>query len=145
MRRQAGFTLIELMIVIVIAGLLAGIAYPAYQGFLLKSGRSDGHAALTRIMQAQERFYSQNQTYTDNLGVGGLALGGAANAAVISDEGRYSITAQACAVGTALNRCVHLLATATGAQTSDAQCENLGLNTQGVKTETGTGTTQTCW
>jgi type IV pilus assembly protein PilE len=151
MRKQRGFTLIELMIVIAIIGILAAIAYPNYQEYLLKSGRSDGHAKLTQVMQAQERFYSQNQSYTDNLGANGagnpgLAFPGVAeDDPVISDEQRYSIAAQVCAAGTPLTRCVRLVATAVGPQAADTQCGNLSLDSRGVKGESGTGTVQTCW
>lgn len=144
--RQRGFTLIELMIVVVVIGVLAALAYPNYQQYQLKAGRSDGHAKLTQVMQAQERFYSQNQSFTTNLGAGGLALPGvAANAAVISDEGRYSVAAAACAAGTPLTRCVRLVATATGPQLADAQCGNLILTSQGLKDRTGTGLRESCW
>lgn len=68
--KQQGFSLIELMIVVAIVGILAAIAYPSYQNYVLRSGRADGQAKLMEILQAQERFYSQNQTYTANLGVG---------------------------------------------------------------------------
>ncbi|MDX1367464.1 type IV pilin protein [Pseudomonas sp.] len=151
MRYQRGFTLIELMIAVAIIGLLAAIAYPNYQQYMLKSGRSDGHAKLTQIMQTQERFFSQNQSYTDNLGATaagnpGLAFPGVAeDGPVISDELRYSIAAEVCAVGTPLTRCVRLVATATGPQTADDQCGNLSLDSRGVKGESGTGTVQTCW
>jgi type IV pilus assembly protein PilE len=148
MRRQHGFTLIELMIVIVIIGVLAAIAYPNYQQFLLKSGRSDGHAKLTQVMQAQERYYSQNQTYTTNLGAApnGLLFGGiAANAALPSDEGRYRITAGVCGAGIALTRCVLLTATVTGPQVADRDCANLTLNSQGVKGRSGTAAVDACW
>ncbi|MDZ7889441.1 MAG: type IV pilin protein [Pseudomonas sp.] len=151
MRHQHGFTLIELMIVIVIIGVLAAIAYPNYQQYLLKTGRSDGHAKLTQVMQAQERFYSQNQSYTDNLGASaagnpGLALPGVAeDAPAISDEQRYSVATQVCAAGTPLTRCIRLVATAVGPQAADAQCGNLNLDSRGVKGISGTGTVQSCW
>lgn len=141
--KQSGFTLIELMIVVAIVGILAAIAYPSYQSYVERTGRADGQAKLMEIMQAQERFYSQNQTYTANLGAGGLGYGVAANAAVASDEGRYNITAAAC--GGAIASCVALTADAVGQQASDTKCGDLTLDSRGTKGEGGTLTVQDCW
>lgn len=142
--KQSGFTLIELMIVVAIVGILAAIAYPSYQSYVERTGRADGQAKLMEIMQAQERFYSQNQTYTANLGAGGLGYGVAANAAVASDERRYNITAAACA-GTVIANCVALTADAVGSQANDARCGDLTLDSRGTKGEGGTLTAQECW
>lgn len=145
MLRQKGFTLLEMMIVVAIIGILGAIAYPSYQSYVIKAGRSDGQAWLMRIMQAQERFNSQNQTYTANLGAGGLALGGAADAALISEDQRYSITAAACA-NTTIATCVMLSAAPRGAQARDAECGTLTLNSRGTKGEGGTAASfQDCW
>lgn len=143
--KQSGFTLIEIMIVVVIIGILAALSYPSYQDYVARTGRADGKAKLLEIMQAQERFYSQNQTYTVNLGAGagGLGYGVAANAAVASDEGRYSITAAVC--GGAIARCVALTADAVGAQANDTRCGDLTLDSLGTKGEGGTLTVQDCW
>ena len=94
--RQQGFTLIELMIVVAIIGILAAIAYPSYQNHILRTGRADGQAKLLEIMAAQERFYSQNQTYVANLGADGLGYGVAAGAAVRTEDQRYDINAAVC-------------------------------------------------
>ena len=72
MKKQNGFTLIELMIVVAIIGIIAGIAYPSYQRYMTESRRSDAHVALLRMADAQERFYLQNNMYTATVGnVGG--------------------------------------------------------------------------
>lgn len=146
MFRQKGFTLIELLIVIAIIALLAAIALPNYQEYLLRSGRSEGQAKLLEAMQMQERFFSQNQAYTTNLGVGGLAYPGvAANAATPSEDGRYLIRAAVCDAATPITTCVLLTATPQGSQTADAACANLSLNSRGVKGFSGTGTLAACW
>ena len=50
MRKTQGFTLIELLIVIAIISILAAIAYPSYQSFMVQSRRSD---AKTELLKAQ--------------------------------------------------------------------------------------------
>lgn len=54
-RREAGVTLIELLIVLVIVAVLTGIAYPAYTGHLKRSHRADARAELLRMQMAVEK------------------------------------------------------------------------------------------
>ena len=82
-----GFTLIELMIVVVIVGVLAAIAYPSYQQYARESKRADAHAALLRIATLEEKFFSNNNTYTTST----TALGYAANPAA-SNDGYWAIS-----------------------------------------------------
>ncbi|WP_283939457.1 type IV pilin protein [Pseudomonas sp. R3.Fl] len=144
--RQKGFTLIEVMVVVAIVGILAAIAYPSYQQYVLRSGRADGKAKLMEVMQAQERFFSQNQTYTATLGTGngGLGYSADANGAVASENRKYNITAAACANKT-IASCVVLSAAPVGGQANDSECGTLTLDSTGIKTESGSGTLATCW
>ena len=61
---QRGFTLIEVMIVIVILGILVTVGLPSYQDSIRKSRRADGMAALMELSARQERFYAQNSVYS---------------------------------------------------------------------------------
>ncbi len=63
-----GFTLIELLITIVIVGILAAIAYPAYQNSVTQSRRADAQGALTQLNNAMERVFTQNNTYMPLVG-----------------------------------------------------------------------------
>ncbi len=58
-----GFTLIELMVVIVIIGLLAAIAIPAYRNYLVASRRSEVQAAMSGLATAMERYAGVNNTF----------------------------------------------------------------------------------
>lgn len=61
--REMGFTIIELMIVVAIIGLLAGIGVPSYREYVNKSKRAEGKAALTAAAARLERYYSLNNCY----------------------------------------------------------------------------------
>ena len=61
--KYKGFTLIELMIVVVIVGVLAAIAYPSYLDYIARARRADAKTVLLENAQFLERFYTQNGTY----------------------------------------------------------------------------------
>ena len=64
MKKQSGFTLIELMIVIVIIGILAAIAYPSYQGAFRESRRAMAEGDLMAAAGFLERQYTTNPDYS---------------------------------------------------------------------------------
>jgi type IV pilus assembly protein PilE len=75
---RRGFTLIELMIVLVIVAVLAAVALPAFQQSIRKSRRNDAHQAAAAVQQAQERWRSNSTSYTATLS--DLNLGATSNA-----------------------------------------------------------------
>lgn len=127
-QKQAGFTLIELMVVVVIVGILAMVAYPSYQNSVLKTRRADGQALLMSIVNAEERYFTKNNTYTTDM----TDLGYTAATNVDSEEGYYKASAAAC-TGATIVTCVNVTGTAQGPQTDDG---NLTLNSRGQKTPT---------
>jgi len=67
MRRHHGFTLVELLIVVAIVGILALVSYPSYQNHVRKTKRADAKAALTELVNRQEKFFGQCSKYADNI------------------------------------------------------------------------------
>lgn len=66
MNRKGGFTLIELMIVVVIIGILAAIAYPSYKNYVVKTRRADAVANVMELSQYMERFFTENGRYDED-------------------------------------------------------------------------------
>jgi len=73
-KKQQGFTLMELMIVVAIIGILTAIAYPNYQESVNSSRRSDAQGALTGFAGAMERHFTANNSYL-GAGAGGADTG----------------------------------------------------------------------
>ena len=94
-----GFTLIELMVVLAVAAILASVAYPAYQGQVAKGRRADAKQAMVELAQRLERFYTERGTYAGaSLGAGGvypaISLGGYYTLAITSQTADdFTITA----------------------------------------------------
>ena len=92
MHRMRGITLIELMIVVVIIGFLAVIAYPNYRSFVERAKRNEAKAALLKVATNQERFYLQNNAFTCDL----TQLGFPDPNAHKTDSGAYTVDITAC-------------------------------------------------
>ena len=74
-RKQSGFTLIELMIVVVILGLLMAIAVPAYNDYITRAQRSAAQQFLLDVGQRQEQYLLDNRQYATAFGAGAGGLG----------------------------------------------------------------------
>lgn len=126
-----GFTLLELMIVVAVAGILFAVAMPAYQDFVRKGRRAEAREALLRIMQAQERWRSNNVSYSANL-VDDLRQ------TATSADGNYALSISEVS-GTGYTA----TATAQAKQAGDSSCASITVTVAG--TSTTYGPTNICW
>lgn len=135
MKKQQGFSLIELMIVVAIVAILASIAYPSYQQYVIKSWRNTAAGCLLDLAQGMERRYTSNMSYV------GAALPAANCTAENGIAARYIFSFPVAAAAQTYT----LRAVPQGAQASDTQCGTLSITQAGARAETGSGSVQDCW
>ena len=145
-RSIAGFTLIELMVTIVVASILAAIAIPAYTSQIRKSRRTEARTALLDLASREERFNSTNSAYTSAL----ANLGYTGAWPVKVGSGYYQITAVVCAAVTCVadtgtGAAFQLTAQPVAPQDKDTICGSFTLDNIGTQQVTGTATAATCW
>ena len=138
--RVAGFTLIELMIVVAIVGILGAIALPAYNSYVIRGKRAEGRNALLDLAARQERRYSDSNQYTPNLADLNYTDPASCTAAGVQTETcKYTLTISGV---TGSNQAFTINAQPTFA---DPECGTLTLNNTGTKGEGGTGDVPACW
>lgn len=145
-----GFTLIEMMIVVVIIAILATVAVPSYQEQVRKGKRADGKGMLLDLASKQERFYTQFSSYTGTLqrasGCSGASCGlGADDNFSPEDYYTVAITATPAGCSPTGTLCTGYTATATPSNWVDEKCTSLTLTHTATKSNTGSGSVDYCW
>lgn len=166
--RITGFTLVELLVVMIVAAILAAIAIPSYQSQVRKSRRTDAKTAVLDLAQREEKYLSLNNTYTPVSGYLGYASSTTTTyvTGVKVGSGYYQIyVCVAAGSGTTVTTpCTAASALATGTtyvvaaipvtgntQTSDTSCQYFAVDNTGTQfasdnaAGTGNDTTSTCW
>jgi type IV pilus assembly protein PilE len=121
-RRVRGFSLIELMTVLVIIGVLAGVAWPSYQDYVRRANRAAAQTFMMAIASRQEQYLLTNRSYA--------ATTAALNLTTPSElSGRYTVTV---AVPSATEYTI--TATPIGNQPVPGKFDALTLSSSGAKT-----------
>lgn len=149
-KAESGFTLIELMITVAIIGILASVAYPAYTDSVRKGKRAEARAALMNLLQQQERYLTQMNTYeTFAAGTPGtLPFKAYSSSDGAQAQSSHLLGARLCQAVNAViptkRDCIEVFAEPQTSVFSDPQVTSMALDTQGRRTCTGTNT-ERCW
>jgi len=135
-----GFTLSELLVVLVVVGVIAAFALPAYRRHTLRVNRAEAMTALLQLQSAEEAYYLRYDTYTANVGAAppaGLGISAA------STSNKYELSVALAADGQSY------IATASpthnGGQGADRECLALSIDARGRRAVSGTADTRQCW
>ncbi len=137
-KSMAGFTLLEIMVVVVIIGILMALILPSYQDSVRKSRRSDAMSAILDVANRLEQYMLDNNAYTNDMKELGFA-----NDPMVSPEGHYNVDAT---TGTN-SYTITATAKADNVQINDTKCRSFSLTSTGVKSALDSGGTVSvqCW
>lgn len=142
-KKNWGFSLIELMIVVAIVGLLASVAYPSYQNYVRRAARAEARAAMMAMAQLQERNFTDRGLYvavttsTNTQPWANHSWSGSDRA-----SRRYDITVTVPAPAPATG--LYEIRATPVAPFADPTCGDLTLDNEGTRGSSA-GTTDICW
>lgn len=149
--RIAGFTLIELMIVVVIIAILASIAVPAYTSSVRKSRRTEAKTALLDLAAREERYYATQNVYADTPAA--LQYGSGAWPVPVGSYYSISSVTSSAPVASPTNTTpgtytLQITPTAGSPQLQDTACQTFQLDQTGKQSSqdaSGSDSSTTCW
>ncbi|MCB1875435.1 MAG: prepilin-type N-terminal cleavage/methylation domain-containing protein [Chromatiales bacterium] len=138
--RSDGFTLIELLVAVVVAAILAVVAYPAYQEQIHKVRRTEAKSTLVDLANKLQKFYYDNGSYTGS-GDSDDVLGVSQS----TPDGLYSI-AHSTGSPSASAYVIKAQVKSTAAQADDDACTVFTLSSTGAQSSYDSeGNTADCW
>ena len=93
-RDHQGFTLIEVMITVAIVAILAAVALPNYQNYLIRSARVQAQTELLDLATLQEKIFLNSNAYTSSVTANytGQAAGGLGRTSGATNDGKYTLS-----------------------------------------------------
>jgi type IV pilus assembly protein PilE len=139
--RMRGFTLIELMIVVVIIGILASVAYPSYTKYTARARRSAAEAFMMNAASKQEQYMLNSRTYFA-IAAGTTAQWSAVGINLPTDVSTYYTVTVTTSAGPPPGYSI-IATPKTPQTTNDSGCGTLTFTNTGTKSASGSSTT--CW
>jgi len=134
----------EVMIAVAIIAIVASVALPQYQQYIIKGRRADATTAIMKISAEQEKYYLDNNTYFDDaeFNLIGDQWFSRPSGALISKSGFYKLEIQQDGLNDFTSSFL-VVATPIGTQANDKQCTSIRINGSGQRT--ATPVTSNCW
>lgn len=135
-----GFTLLELLIVLVLVGVVAALALPGFRQQMARVHRTEAMTALLQLQSAEEKFYLRHSAYTANIPdapPSGLGM------PTVTSSNKYVLSVAVADDGQTF------IATAsptpTGGQEADLECLAFSIDARGRRAVSGTRDARHCW
>ena len=135
--QSAGFTLLELLIVVAVFSIIMSMSIAGYRQYITRANRVDATTLLLRVAAAQERYYLEQNTYTDD-----LAALGFPNA--LSERGYYTLEVAPALGGLVVGYTATATVVDDQSQSDDTKCQELTVNESGLRSSKPEDA-EVCW
>lgn len=142
--KGAGFTLIEMMVVVAIVAILASIALPSYTSYVARARRADARTQLLQVAQFMQRFYTANDTYIQDRASNLVATQIPNVLKQSPGDATVAIYTLNISVVETTSFTLQMVPVPGGVMAGD-NCGTFTLNSVGVRGVTGSLPSSTCW